>query len=200
MIYINFSDEEITEFNRLYKEYCDDLHDSMIKLQKDVEEYLNKSKCTPLIIKVGHINGLFNEQFRNAANWGFDNWISGDKCFLGLSRRLKAGKDSDATAIEIQNDLKKIFDNFWDHTILTEAYRIFGGTTIIKDSDVNELLEIYNRCAKDIVKIRARMFKIIDYKSSDDNTYNCMRDAVYAIDGPISVFLEESCTRIKEMK
>lgn len=199
MIYINFSEEEV-EFNRFYKEYCDDLHNSLIKLQKDVEEQLNKSKCKPLIIKVSQLNGLFNTSFRKSAEWGFNSWMNGRNNFLSLSRRLDAGKDSDNTAIEIQNDLKKIFDNFWDHTILTEAYRIFGGTTIIKDSDVNELLEIYNRCAKDIVKIRARMFKIIDYKSADDNTYNCMRDAVHVLYGPISAFIEESCTRIKEMK
>lgn len=198
MILINFSDDMQYELNKLYREFCGDLHSRLKRLQDEVDDISANTKYAPLIQKVNTLIEVFNYDIKNESERSFDAWIDGSNNFLALSRRWRAGSSADNTAREMASNIWSIFNEFWSPSPLGSGFTVNMEEPNITDYHLEELKDTYRKCLNDTIKIREDVLRLIKGRAQDDATYNYIIDAVTALIDPVIKYLRSSCESINK--
>lgn len=199
-IYIDLSEDIEEDLINRYQGLCEDLASRLSAMYQELEGLCSATKYEPMVNVVNKTIELFDTEIHDVADQVFTDWSDGEGSFSAVVNKSEAGSEALATAQQIEQKIRDIFDSFWSSHPMGEWIQLDTSRPNTKSEDFDELKDIYMKCSQDVESVSEDTINQISGEGSDNPTYNVIIPAVKAITEPMKNAFEQFGTIIDTAK
>ena len=191
-IWFNLTKEFEKDLLHIYQSLCDNLAQKLDSLERELEKLCSQTQYEPMLNIVNETVDLFNDDTYSMADEAFGAWSDGQYSFSANAKMLVLGDVAIETAQQIEQSIKGLFEGFWSSRPLGKGINLDTSSPRIKQSDFDELKDIYTRFSLEVEDINEKIINQIKEQGYDDPTYNVVIPAIIAITKPINRWFEKA--------
>lgn len=198
--HIDLSEEFEQELITLYGSFCDELTENLGALYEELDEKCNETRFEPMVNLVNQTMDLFNDEVYSVALQSFDEWVDGEGSFPAAARKSEVGEDGEATAANIEQQIRDMFEDFWAGKPMGEGLQLDTSRPNVKSEDFDDLKELYQKHARAISSLGEDCIADLNSRGDDNPSFRIAIPGVKAVFLSIQTAFDGFVIKVDEAK